>query len=256
MDRPRLWLCPLHRRPPLTRHMFTPFKAKPAEVLNHWISFADQFQLAPSEFYDSLQKEIQARNVPGLETTQIEFAEGGALSPKRTYMRMLRERLVFDICAAPFGTGYFFSCRTAEIPVVVHLWQIVMVIVILFATMGLYWRVAGFFLGIALFVLSFFLLIYLFRNAVAMGLQDLDTTLLRSPVFGSIYEAWFRRETYYRQDTRLMYLDTVDRVVKKLAEEVTAARGVKLVRQYEWAPILGELYRPVPATVVPPVKPA
>jgi hypothetical protein len=67
--------------------------------------------------------------------------------------------------------------------------------------------------------------------------------LLKSPVIGPIYDRAFRKETYFREDTRLMYLDAVPRVIEKMAEEVTAHKGVKLVRQYERAPVLGELYR-------------
>ena len=87
--------------------------------------------------------------------------------------------------------------------------------------------------------------IYLLRNAVSMGLKDLDALLINSP-FGPIYERWFRRETYYRQDTRLMYCDTVNAVVKALVEEITGAKGVKLVQFNEYNPILGELYKPAP----------
>jgi hypothetical protein len=87
--------------------------------------------------------------------------------------------------------------------------------------------------------------IYFMRNAVALGLKDLDTALIKTPVIGAVYEAWFRKETYYREDTRLMYLVTVAGIVKHHAAEVTAAKGVKLVRQYERAPILGDLYKPV-----------
>jgi hypothetical protein len=86
--------------------------------------------------------------------------------------------------------------------------------------------------------------IYVMRNAVSMGLKDLDTTLIKTPVIGPIYEAWFRKLTYYRIDTRLMYLEVVGGVVKKLAEDAIAAKGVKL-KQYEQSPILGELYKPV-----------
>ena len=60
----------------------------------------------------------------------------------------------------------------------------------------------------------------------AMGLKDLDTTLIRTPVIGAIYEAWFRKESYYRVDTRLMYLEIVSGVVKRLAEDATAAKGL------------------------------
>ena len=64
-------------------------------------------------------------------------------------------------------------------------------------------------------------------------------------MIGPVYERLFRKETYYRKDTRLLYLSIVPEVVKRLAEEVSGAKGIKLGRQYEHAPILGELYKPV-----------
>lgn len=228
--------------------MFNFFKKK-AEVLDHWIGFVENFQFSSAEFYASVEKELQARQVPGLEMSRVDFAEGGLLSAKRIYLRMLRERLVFDVCAAPFGTRFFFSCRMAEIPAVIQLWQLAVVFAALAGITSLFWKFLGFILGSLLLIVALGFGIYALRNAVAMGLKDLDAALIKSPVFGPIYECWFRRETYYRQDTRLMYLDTVSSVVKHLAEEVTSAKGVKLVRQYEQTPILGELYRPVPPRV-------
>lgn len=225
--------------------MFESFKKKKAEVIEHWITFADDFQLSPLEFYTAVEEELERRKVPGLDKTKIDFSEGGALSHKRVYLRMMRERLVFDVCAAPFGTRLFFSCRTAEIPIVVQLWQLLFVLGLGVVLFWAYWRFMGFFWGTILFVVSVATGIYLLRNAIALGLKDLDATLIKSPLVGPVYERWFRKETYYRTDTRLMYLDTVSNVVKELAEEVTGAKGVKLVRQYEHAPILGELYKPV-----------
>ena len=109
--------------------MFDLFKSKKAEVLEHWIAFAQGFQLSSSEFYDSVERELKTMEVPGLEMGRVEFAEGSILSDKRTYLRMVRERLVFDVCAAPFGKTYFFSCRFAEIPAVIHLWQLIVSLV-------------------------------------------------------------------------------------------------------------------------------
>jgi len=80
-------------------------------------------------------------------------------------------------------------------------------------------------------------------------LKDLDASLIKTPVIGAIYEAWFRVETYYRHDTRLMYCDTINSVVKAKVEEVTGAKGIKLVRFMEHSPILGELYKPNPASL-------
>lgn len=224
--------------------MFTPFRKKEAEVLNHWIALAEGFQFPPSDYYDAIEKEIKTRNVPGLEMTRVEFAEGGMLSSKRVYLRMIRERLIFDICLAPFGTGSFFSSRSAEIPAVVQLWQLAAIMICTFTTLYLSMRYVGILLGPIILTICLIGCVYTLRNAVAMGLSDLDAMLIRSPAFGAIYEAWFRKETYYRIDTRLMYLETVTDLVKKIAEDVTATKGVKLIRQYECAPVLGELYKP------------
>ena len=84
-----------------------------------------------------------------------------------------------------------------------------------------------------------------FRNAIAMGLSDLDNALMKIPVVGPIYENWFRKDTYYRQDARLVYLKIVPDIIKKVADDLTGAKGFKLVEQYERAPIFGELYKRV-----------
>ena len=219
-------------------------KPKKADVLSHWYVPVPSFSASTTEFYASVEKELQEQKVPGLEISRVDFSEGGLLSDKRTYLRMTRERLVFDICAAPFGTNYFYSCRFAELPVKVSLLAIA---ILLFAALFLFgWAVRSFGLILTIFcgagVLA--LGIYALRNLVSLGLADLDATLLKLPLFGPVYERFFRKETYYREDTRLMYLTVVEGVVKKLVEQETAAKGVKLLTQYEYAPILGELYKP------------
>ena len=220
-------------------------KSKTSEVLNHWVSFAEGFNTPPLEFYAGVEKELAARKVPGLEVSQVEFAEGGLLSDKRVYLRMLRERLAFDICAAPFGTGYFFSCRTVYVPAVIRFWHL-LVIVTVFG--GLFVSLYSLLDHLTMAAGATFALIialgFVMRNTVAMGLSDLDASLLKTPAIGPIYERFFRKETYFRHDTRLMYLEVVPTVVKSLAEDATGAKGVKLVRQYELAPVLGELYKP------------
>ena len=230
--------------------MFSFLKSKKAEVLEHWIAFVEGFQLSSSEFYDSVETELRVREVPGMEMARVEFAEGSILSDKRLYLRMVRERLVFDVCAAPFGKAFFFSCRFAEIPPIIKLWQLLGVLVSFAAIVIFAWRFAGLFLGTLLLLATLTLLIYTLRNAVAMGLRDLDAALIKSPIVGPIYELLFRKETYYRHDTRLMYSEIVSCAVKRLAEDAVAAKGLKLTKQYEQAPILGELYKPVP-----PAKP-
>jgi hypothetical protein len=232
--------------------MFGLFEKKKGDVIDHWYALIPGFNASTKEFYEAVEKELTDRKVPGLEMFHVDFAEGGLLSAKREYLRMTRERLVFDICAAPFGTAYFFSCRFAEIPAVIRLWQLLVVLVAAFMAVALAFRYLGLILGAVVLVAGFVFLIYTLRNAVAMGLKDLDAVLIKSPVVGPIYENWFRKETYYRQDTRLMYRDTVNDVVKAKVEETTGAKGIKLVKFNDYSPILGELYKP---TTVQPKQP-
>lgn len=232
------------------------FSTKKADVISHWYSLVPSFNTSPKEFYDTVEQELKTRQVPGLELFHVEFAEGGMLSAKREYLRMTRERLVFDVCAAPFGTAYFFSCRFAEIPAVIEIWQLIVVLLVFGVSIPLSFAVcAKIFGALTVFVwpvawLVFLILaLYVLRNAVALGLKDLDATLVKSPVVGPIYERWFRKETYYREDTRLMYCDLVDSVVKAKVEEATGAKGIKLIRFNEHSPILSELYKPTVVTL-------
>ena len=107
--------------------MFGLFGKKQQDAIDHWYALIPGFNTSAKDFYAAIEKELKDRQVPGLDIFYVDFAEGGILSNKREYLRMTRERLVFDICAAPFGTSYFFSCRFAEIPAVIQLWQLLVV---------------------------------------------------------------------------------------------------------------------------------
>src|SRR5947209_3636254 len=127
--------------------MFGFLKSKKAEVMEHWLAFVEGFQFSSSEFYDSVESELKVREVPGMEMARVEFSEGSILSDKRTYLRMVRERLVFDVCTSPFGRSFFFSCRFAEVPPVIKLWQLILVLVSFAAIVVFAWRAAGIILG-------------------------------------------------------------------------------------------------------------
>lgn len=220
------------------------FRPKKAEVINHWYALIPDFKTPATDFYASIEAELKARQVPGLEISRVEFAEGSLLSDKREYLRMTRERLVFDVCSAPFGTSHFFSCRFAEIPSVIRLWQLALTLISIFVFGGILWKVLGIVIGTLAIIVAFVFAIYFLRNTAALGLHDVDSALIKSLVFGPIYERFFRKETYYRGDTRLMYHDTVNEIVKAKVEEVTGSKGVKLIRFNEYDRVWAELYKP------------
>jgi hypothetical protein len=221
------------------------FLKKPAEVIDHWYVLVPNFNLSTKEFYADIEAELKMREVPSLEIAHVDFAEGGLASAKREYLRLNRERLVFDVCAAPFGTAYFFSCRFAEIPSTIKLWQLMLMIIPPFFIACLSWHFAGLVMGSIILIAIFGIIAYTLRNAVAMGLRDLDAYLMKDPMFGPTYERFFRKETYYRHDTRLMYCDIVNAVVKAKVEEASGAKGIKLIKFNEYSPIWGELYKPI-----------
>jgi hypothetical protein len=78
--------------------------------------------------------------------------------------------------------------------------------------------------------------VWMLKNAVAIGLANLDTVLIKVPLLGPVYERFFRKETYYRHDTRVMYLQTVPVIVKRLVDDLTAAKGVTLSERIEGKP--------------------
>src|SRR5690242_1544947 len=156
-------------------NMFGLFAPKKADVLEHWYALVPAFNTSTKDFYDAIEVELKSRQVPSLESARVDFAEGGILSSKREYLRMTRERLVFDICAAPFGTAFFFSCRFAQIPAVVRLWQLLLLVMAICVSgyfgLVIFGKILGLF---GLIIYPFFLLalfvtvIYVMRNAVAM----------------------------------------------------------------------------------------
>lgn len=219
---------------------------KKGEILDYWMAFEDNLSYSPNEFYEAISKELEVRKVPGLEISREEFAEGGLLSEKRIYLRFFRERLAIYTCAAPFGIGYFYSCRVVYVPALVRLWHILAALLFFGIIGGLLIKPLGFTFTVLAIVTLVFALAAVMRNVATAAFADLDTLLLKIPGLSTIYEAWFRADTYYRTDTRAIYIKKIPEIVRAVAEEITAAKGGKLVQQYEFAPIFGELYKPVP----------
>lgn len=192
--------------------------------------YLEDFSISGDEFYQSIEQEIAARQFPELTISRENFWEGSYfVSTRRQYLRMRRERLVFDICAAPFGTSFFFSVRFAEIPVVLYNWQLLLVLCFLGGVAMSYLQVMGTYWGAVMFVMNLVALVVLLPNLVALKLHRLDDFLLQVPVFGVLYEAWFRPETYYRIDSRTMYIEMVKTIVQRRIDEVTGQQGLQLV---------------------------
>lgn len=78
-------------------------------VINHWSLYFTDRQFSSIEFYESVERILNERQAPDLAYSRVEFIEKGIFSNKRIYCRIRFNHYVFDICAAPYGTGYFTS---------------------------------------------------------------------------------------------------------------------------------------------------
>lgn len=224
-----------------------------AEILEHWFTLVPQHHFSTQEFYDAVSSQIAAQKLPSLDVSRVDLAEGGSLSDRREYLRMARERLTFDVCAAPVGTNYFFSYRFYLLPAVLKPWEILLLTGGILCGLYLFVRMFGVVLGPILLAVIFGLCVWLMRNAIGRGLHDLDASLMKIPVIGSVYQRYFRKDTFYREDVRIAYCSIVSAIVKEAAEDAMGTKGLNLRRTFEYAPYL-ERYRAV--AVSPPLEPA
>lgn len=208
--------------------MFGLWRRKKTEVYLHWYVLFPDFKTSVDPFYQKIEEDLRNREVPGMEISRIIFSEGGFITANREYLRLRRERLVFDICSAAFGTSWFFSCRFAEIPFRLRWWEVLVMLFLLFWVFALYAFVFGPYWGALIFLVSLVSIAMLLNLTIGTGQRSLDDILLRIPVIGAFYELFLRRNlTYYREDSRLMYTTLVDAVTKTKVEEEANAHGIE-----------------------------
>ena len=221
------------------------FRNTRGDILDdRWLYSAEGVSLQPQDFYSSVEKQLASRKIPNLQILRVEFAEGGLLSNQRQYLRLMRERLAIDACAAPFGNHFFFSCRIVYIPALVRLWHLAVAFLFFYVIGGLLVLLLGFPFAVIALVALLFAIAAVFRNAGNTAFSNLDTLLLKIPVVSTIYEDWFRMETYYRVDTRKLYLSLLPELIRAAAEEVCGDKGLKLVEQSGTSPIMTDLHLP------------
>lgn len=217
---------------------------KPARVISHWYHYVEGFSTSAMDFYASVEEAVKGRKLPGASLSRVEFKEGGVLSAKREYLRVQRERTVFDLCAAPYGKqGYFFSWWLAELPGNPLVW--------LFATLGIgfaylvlfgiLWAMLGDSCGgIVLFVL--FVLagipggLYALGYGIREGAIGDEEAVLAMPFIGWLYERVFQPTTYYRIDTALMFQEAVRASVNEVLEDLFSEQGLRALASEDLAP--------------------
>jgi hypothetical protein len=231
--------------PSLTRGLPMAKLGKASNVISHWHHPIENFQTSPMEFFASVEQALQPRQIPDYAVSRIDWREGGVLSARREYLRVKRGKLAFDLCAAPFGTGFFFSWWLAELPAE-HgfLWALLIAFaacVIIGICMWMLGFFAGLFWGIVVSLGAIWLLGYLLREG-KFG-TDMEDVVLSIPLFGALYERIFQPITYYKRDTALMFQSIVHTVVLEKVEQLMSAKGVRPLTELERKPMMREFYQ-------------
>ncbi len=81
----------------------------PEIIHSNWAHFFPEFQFQTLEFYTLVKEKLVLWKVPDTSIDQVIFTERGAFSHDRIYLRVKYGAYSFDICAAPYGTGFFVS---------------------------------------------------------------------------------------------------------------------------------------------------
>lgn len=78
-------------------------------IHSKWHHHFNNLQFSTQEFYALVEIKLKEENIKGIHLERVSYTEGGIFSSKREYLRISRKGLIFDICAAPFGKGFFVS---------------------------------------------------------------------------------------------------------------------------------------------------
>ena len=226
-----------------------------SEILEHEVTLYKGLQFSPQEFYARVEKALKDRQIPDIVIERVDWPEGGVLSPKREYLRASREHVVFDICAAPFGTGFFISTWFDVRPPNLGLPAVLLFIAMLIAgadalTLSPYglhhlmmkvFQVSRF--GAALLVLIgfFVVIVHLIRTA-RLRQADVDAVFLRIPGVDWVYLNFLRRITFYRVDQHACFLADVRDVMAQVVAEVTDCKGIQPPSDSIKKPILKKMY--------------
>lgn len=193
----------------------------PALLISHWPHLISELQASPLDFFSSVEEAIKRRQIPGAKTSRVTWPEGDAFSTRRQYLRVRRGKLVLDLCAAPFGTGFFVSWWLGEL----RGWMRLIIAILLPLVPILGWQV-------------------LFKMFGMSPLSVLLLSILMLVPLGGWLVLWrTSRPTYYRIDTALMFRSAVHNAILEVIDQLTQAKGLRALTEFERKPILRELYR-------------
>lgn len=223
----------------------------PDSIFAHWSKLIENFQVTPSQFYDLLVKAIKQRNIPDTTIESVLWSEGGVFTAKREYLRVRRNEYTYDICGAPFGTGFFISSWLIRSPknLLIAFGTLLALLFGTFILWAIFFsiflaiplptaiRVAGSIVGILMYPL----IVIAVGIAIRQGIIPIEQTILDIPLFGYLYTLIFQPITYYRIDSMIVFHEMMHSVLMQAVEELTKEKGLFVLTESDRKPILKDV---------------
>ena len=213
-------------------------------VVSHWHQLIDEFNTSGLEFYEKVEEAVKTREVPDAVFSRAEFKEAGIGSAKREYLRIERKNVAFDLCAAPYGTGYFFSWWVSRLgpehPFLYVLAFFFGIPILTVIVAGIFGDSCGAFLAMPLVFLSLVVGVLFLAKAEVFGPEEL---IVQIPYVGRIYSLVFNPFAYYSLDTALMFQESVGRAVHEVINGELSEQGLKMLTDEQQKPSIRDLAR-------------
>ena len=216
-------------------------QAAPDVVISHWSTLIEGFQASPLSFFKSVEEALARREIPETKKSRVDYKEAGLLSANREYLRVQREKLVFDVCAAPFGTGFFVSYWLAEDRLKLHPFVKLLILLGILGVSTFLLNAAGLMWGFFLIVIIVFGGLLGAQMTASTGDFD-DEIVVALPLLGALYLWLFRPATYYRIDSMSMFQKAVHNSVLEVIDAMTAEKGIRALSEAERKPTMREFY--------------
>ncbi len=186
--------------------------ARPGEVVSHWHHSVENLNASTLAYLSAVEVTLNEKLAP-VRAERVDYRESGILSDKREYLRVSYARYSFDIGAAPFGKDFFFSWwLVRRLPDASLMFGCLGIIAVPIAYVILA-KILGVFLGfVGLILIVGGLLAAAMNSAGELGLM-VEDAILSLPLIGALYRRFIRPTTYYSEDSRRMFEETVHRIV-------------------------------------------
>lgn len=209
------------------------------QCLDDWRVLFPDFQMPPLEFYALLEAAIRERQVPDLEVEHREYKESNLLSDKRVYLRLRRDRLRFDCCAAPFGSGYLVSYWLWRLPAPFTLFHFLGLLI----TFGLLLPAllllpAGHGAGLSALAAALLALFIALRLRIFRRRGQVEEFLLGMSVIGVIWELFFHLPGYFEKDTAAAFHTVVHDSTMAILDGLAQTHGLRVLKKKERRKVL------------------